>query len=315
MLAGVERNAAQAIGANPHLAGAASRGARETTEPVVEAEDHGPLGNLIEGGLKKLGDSWIGQGAKYLSDQLDAFGKKVAVVGKGAWLERFNQNRSAEAEAQKEHRDAQLPAAGGERTAERVLVNTPNSFKEAQNTSGEIVAKVTEEGSKLVATEAGLRGAQAVLGIVGEVASGAAKVATGALGRQGESLIARQLETRGYTDIVQIQNASGHGIDIVARNKVGELRFFEVKTSTTGVAGRLSTPQTYTTDFITSRLERAAQAQGQWKNLDPATRRQAANILAEVRGGSSIQGMKVDVMYPAAGSQGPPKLSFSRWRD
>src|SRR5262249_40054333 len=112
-----------------------------------------------------------------------------------------------------------------------------------------------------------------------------------------------------------IQNNSGHGIDVLARNSSGELRFFEVKTSTTGQAGRLTDAQRYTEEFITTRLERAAQAQGQWRNLDPATRRKAADALAEIRGGAPVRGIKVDVMYPSSGAQGPPQMQFSRWRD
>lgn len=53
-------------------------------------------------------------------------------------------------------------------------------------------------------------------------------------GQKGEVHFVAQLQKAGYTDIVQIQNPSGHGIDIVARNGMGELRFFEVRAQVDG---------------------------------------------------------------------------------
>ncbi len=63
----------------------------------------------------------------------------------------------------------------------------------------------------------------------------------------------------GYTDVVQIQNASGHGVDIIARNPdTGEVKVMEVKTTTVGASAKLSSAQKAGGKAYTeSRLEEA----------------------------------------------------------
>jgi len=203
--------------------------------------------------------------------------------------------------------------------AERLAANdTAQGFQQFGEDVGEAGGRgATRLAIEYAKAELGARALQGAAGVVGAGAGklGAAVRSSRALGAEGEALVVRQLEAKGYSEIKAIQNNSGHGIDIVARNKSGELRFFEVKTTTTGSAGRYSEAQRYTEDFITTRLERASQAQGQWQNLDQASRRRAAGVLAEIRGGAPVQGIKVDVMYPAPGVQGPPQMTFSRWRE
>jgi hypothetical protein len=64
-----------------------------------------------------------------------------------------------------------------------------------------------------------------------------------------------------HTDIVSIKNNSGHGIDLVSRDKAGDLEFSEIKTSTQGMAkGQRGDPE----DFITSRLDRAIAQERHW---------------------------------------------------
>ena len=86
-LASIERIAGQVSRANPQITGAASEGARETTEPVVVDEDHGPLGNLVEGAAKRLSESWVGRkvaaGLGYVFDRLEAGAKKAGGAASG----------------------------------------------------------------------------------------------------------------------------------------------------------------------------------------------------------------------------------------
>ncbi len=77
---------------------------------------------------------------------------------------------------------------------------------------------------------------------------------TDAIGDPGESLVIDKLKIDGYTDIGQIQNGRGCGIDIVA-TKDGEIFFFEVKTSTSRYSESLSGEQRNPLKFVRDRLE------------------------------------------------------------
>ena len=54
------------------------------------------------------------------------------------------------------------------------------------------------------------------------------------VGQAGESQLLRYLKGTGYTDVFAIQNASGNGLDAVARRPDGKYDIFEVKSSTQG---------------------------------------------------------------------------------
>lgn len=83
----------------------------------------------------------------------------------------------------------------------------------------------------------------------------------------GEALVARELADAGYTDLVPIQNNSGHGNDLVGFNtKTERWEVVEVKASTIGAAkDQVGDPQR----VIIARLERAIEARGHWdpKNM------------------------------------------------
>ena len=109
---------------------------------------------------------------------------------------------------------------------------------------------------------------------------------TGAL---GELRAARELRNTGYTNIRSVQNASGHGIDLIGeRNGVTE--YFEVKTSTTARAPELSKAQSQINSFIRSRLTRAATGARGWGRISPAVRADARALLLDIQGGASLSG-------------------------
>ena len=116
------------------------------------------------------------------------------------------------------------------------------------------------------------------------------------VGKHGEKVAAKMLERRGYTEIESIQNESGHGIDIAAKNPQGARRFAEVKTSRGPRAGRLSPAQAKGADqFVTSRLQRAAGGARGWQNVDPNVTARARSLLGEVRATGEAKGFGIDV--------------------
>jgi RHS repeat-associated protein len=126
---------------------------------------------------------------------------------------------------------------------------------------------------------------------------------TGGTGDRGEAIWIRELENKGFTDIIQIQNGSNQGIDVVARDPRGMIHFFEVKATTTNTAPGLSPDQRDPDTFIRSRLEQARNAQGQWQNVDGTNvQATATRLLNELDGNAPSQASKVSVYLPAANS-------------
>jgi Holliday junction resolvase-like predicted endonuclease len=132
--------------------------------------------------------------------------------------------------------------------------------------------------NKAVVTAGGQAGSQAA----GDIASTAREAGTRFTGALGEKIARRVLSSRGYTDIVAIQNTSGQGIDLVARSKHGLLVPFEVKTSGSERSPRLSQDQRNASDFLRDRLQRIVSGEGHFKNVSRATRRNARNLLPVV---------------------------------
>ncbi|NJM79744.1 MAG: hypothetical protein HC854_09175 [Flavobacterium sp.] len=88
-------------------------------------------------------------------------------------------------------------------------------------------------------------------------------VSTKAKGDIGEAKVIENLKAQGYTDVVQVQNNSGHGVDVIARNPLtGEVKCIEVKAN----ASKLSADQKLGGEkFVESRLKRATEAKGHYK--------------------------------------------------
>lgn len=130
------------------------------------------------------------------------------------------------------------------------------------------------------------------------------------MGIAAERAAIRSLTRKGYTEIAQVQNASGHGIDIVARNKFGHLRFFEVK-GHAGVGRAVMNPQQRDiVGFVQSRLERAVGGTGHWRNVGEGVQDTAEMMLFEVQSGARIQGSVLNVDKATSMF---PRVTASRW--
>ncbi|WP_028455420.1 RHS repeat-associated core domain-containing protein [Chitinilyticum litopenaei] len=110
-------------------------------------------------------------------------------------------------------------------------------------------------------------------------------------GNDGESIAIREMQkSRKYKNIWQIQNNSGHGIDIIAEKWSGDLIAYEVKTQK-GRSGypALSKDQNTGKAFVLDRLNKAANAKDpQWKHMaGTSTQQDAQNILSKINSGSS----------------------------
>lgn len=93
-----------------------------------------------------------------------------------------------------------------------------------------------------------------------------------AKGKCGEYLAKQDLHNDGYTEIVEVQNKSGHGVDVVGRNANGDVRVFEVKTTDGAVAPPLRGAQAAMggEKFASDRLAKAATGIGHFANSPDA---------------------------------------------
>jgi RHS repeat-associated protein len=113
-----------------------------------------------------------------------------------------------------------------------------------------------ESGNYLSQDPIGLAGGNPTLyGYVGNnnawIDSFGLKTFQQALGDYGEKWAKEQLQNSGkYSRVFQVQNASGHGIDIVGMRSDGKFDVFEVKTNMSGDVGKLSARQLEPDEFI-----------------------------------------------------------------
>lgn len=124
----------------------------------------------------------------------------------------------------------------------------------------------------------------------------AEKLAKGSnwIGDQGEILFKKLLDDAGYKDYVAIQNASGHGVDVIAKLDDGSYAVFEVKASVTGNFKKLPRSQYDMERFLRTRLATAANKNG---NFPAAAQARAEELLDEIRnnGFQNISGNRVNV--------------------
>lgn len=104
------------------------------------------------------------------------------------------------------------------------------------------------------------------------------------VGDIGEAFVSHDLARKGYTDLVAIQNNSGHGVDVVGINpETMKWESFEVKASVQGIARKQGgDPE----EFLIDRINKAANQQGLWapKNMwEQEAQLTAERILDETR--------------------------------
>ena len=84
-------------------------------------------------------------------------------------------------------------------------------------------------------------------------------------GNLAEAAAAQRLKKEGYTDVISLENKSGHGVDLIGRKPDGSLKVIEVKAN----GASLSDAQTNLggPEFLRQRLDAASKRQGHWKSL------------------------------------------------
>ena len=131
-------------------------------------------------------------------------------------------------------------------------------------------------------------------------------------GAHGEAAAIDELKNSGkFKNIWQIQNNSGHGIDIIAERWNGSIVAYEVKTQV-GSSGfpSLSQAQRSGQTFVESRLARAAGGNGQWTNVGSGVQNTASDLLDKIRSGGKLSGgiLQVDCSNGSVG-----RISDKKW--
>lgn len=118
---------------------------------------------------------------------------------------------------------------------------------------------------------------------------------TASIGTAGEAYVKNLLIARGY-EVISLQNASGHGIDVVAiKQKLGATMMLVVEVKSTGGSRvpRLSAAQGDLGAWARDRLMRAAA--GVYKGVSSADRARAQRMLKLVRSGIPAAALLVGV--------------------
>ena len=120
---------------------------------------------------------------------------------------------------------------------------------------------------------------------------------TNRAGKAGEYLATAYLKKQGYTDVIAITNATGHGLDIIAK-KDGAWNAFEVKAHILKGYGRLSPlqkkgPKAYA-NYVLKQID---QGKGHWKNVAPEVLLAADQLRDYLRKGGSLSETVIDVDF------------------
>ena len=132
------------------------------------------------------------------------------------------------------------------------------------------------------------------------------------VGDLGEKAARGWLKRHGYTGVTAIQNRSGHGIDIAARHRDGALTFFEVKTSITSRAPRLSRAQRDPERFVRTRLERVVEGGKWWVNMPSRLQHAADSMLFEQLPRGNVRYMRISITN-ATNRDYPTSFKVSPW--
>ncbi len=88
-----------------------------------------------------------------------------------------------------------------------------------------------------------------------------------------------RFHAKGYADIMPIQNAPGHGIDLIMRDRDGGILVVEVKSHRLEGKPRVSADMEA---FAETRLAKAVSGSGHWKNVDADTLKHAVKFYKEI---------------------------------
>jgi RHS repeat-associated protein len=110
----------------------------------------------------------------------------------------------------------------------------------------------------------------------------------GGIGVWGEKVAAKFLEKQGHQILGSVQNASGHGFDLVTKTSNGDIHIIEVKTSNMKPAGKSNMPQ-WTNNNI-SKI--SGNTNGRWGNKPEYQ----ANLLRTIRDAQSKGKLKNDLV-------------------
>jgi len=95
-------------------------------------------------------------------------------------------------------------------------------------------------------------------------------------GKCGEKLARQDLMREGCDEVIEVQNNSGHGVDLIGRNsKTGEVKVWEVKTTEGATAPGLRGDQAKLGGerFTADRLDRAARGKGNYGKVPEAMKK------------------------------------------
>jgi Holliday junction resolvase-like predicted endonuclease len=134
-------------------------------------------------------------------------------------------------------------------------------------------------------------------------------------GELAEAIIKKTLEFRGY-QVVELQNESGQGIDLVAMKVKGGSKglivYVEVKASLKDYPGRLSVAQKEAAAFVRDRLERVVAHEGLYQNVEQRAVDVAKLLIGEIDKGRPIGGIRADVHWLSKGLSFT--VEFSHWK-
>ena len=141
-----------------------------------------------------------------------------------------------------------------------------------------------------------IRASQAAAGVVGRFTN-----LNHLQGTVGEYLVKRALRKRGYEILMTVKNNSDNGLDIIARNSRGKLRFIEVKAHRTpnlpSVRSALSIRQRRGAGwFADDILSNAANKTGRYQNISDAMSLHAQQLRREL-GGEEAKGIVAQVHF------------------
>lgn len=116
---------------------------------------------------------------------------------------------------------------------------------------------------------------------------------TASISQRGERYATSILEARGY-EVIALQTASGHGIDIVAiKQKFGRTLLLVVEVKTAG--GSLSEAQQNLGGWAKNRLERAIAGSGHYRSISKEAKARAQKFNALIESGTPAAALVVAV--------------------